>query len=170
MKARRLQVFFLEVLKSTALNTQRRKIDWPAPEPHEHGQTKIVEKRLKRRERQIVLDYLTIRKILYGVRLMSHPRGYIVKTHKERARAIVLQTLETTRVQNILFAKFRETYTMFQRIQVRSRQYITRKRYKKRMLRYYWDTILERMEYLENRKILDQLKKFNGEKLSVIPA
>ena len=38
------------------------------------------------------------------------------------------------------------------------------------MLRYYWDTILERVEYLENRKILDQLKKFNGEKLSVIPA
>ena len=101
---------------------------------------------------------------------MSHPRGYIVKTHKERAREIVLQTLETTRVQSILFAKFRETYTMFQRIQIRSRQYITRKRYKKRMLRYYWDTILERVEYLENRKILDQLKKFNGEKLSVIPA
>ena len=58
-------------------------------------------------------------------------------------------------MQSILFAKFRETYSMFQKIQVRSKAYIERKKYKKRMLRYYWDTILERCEYLENKKILD---------------
>ena len=62
-KARMLQIFFLESMKAKALNIKMRKIDWAPTEYYTDPPRKIVEKRLQRRERQIVLDYASIRKI-----------------------------------------------------------------------------------------------------------
>lgn len=70
-----------------------RKIDWKPAELYDEPR-KIVEKRLQKREREIVMDYQHIRKVQASLNVVANPRGFCVRVQEKRAEKIVRSYLE----------------------------------------------------------------------------
>ena len=167
--ARQLQLYFLSSLKARALNVKMPKLEWKAGADRDYeGGRRIVEKRLQKRERNIVIDMIRLRQIKHSIKMISHPQGHIFKLQKERAGALIVKYLRKSHEQKQFFDMMKESIHLFLKIQRGLKFAVVRKMHKKQMLREYWQAILDRCKLLMGRGKQEMIMKFNGHKLSQI--
>jgi len=121
------------------------KLEWKTGADRDYeGNRRIVEKRLQKRGRNIVIDMIRLKDIRQSIKMISHPQGHIVKLQKQRAGSLILKYLRKSNEQKEFFDMMKESISLFLKIQSGLKYAVTRKMHKKQMLREYWQAILER--------------------------